>query len=77
MSAGVTLFNSFDLIFQLVLGVLHGLTDLVSGLVGLFGSGFPVRFMYLPRGVFSIPPDLLYCTFTDARSRVLGCELSF
>ena len=59
----MTLLNSFDFVFQLVLDVLHGLTDLVPGLVGLFGSGFTSRVVYLPHGVLRIPPDLLYCTF--------------
>ena len=50
----MTLFKSFNLFFQLVLGVLDRLADLASGHVGFFRGGFLARFLDLLRNVFRI-----------------------
>jgi len=63
MSRGMTLFESLDFVVQPVLSVFQGLTDLASGLISLFCSGFLVRFMDLLRGVFRVAQGFLYRTF--------------
>src|SRR5580704_2542117 len=56
----MTFLNLLDLVFQLVLGIVDRLTYVVTGPVGFFRSGLPVRLIYLVGCVLHIAPGLLY-----------------
>jgi hypothetical protein len=58
----MTIFKFHDLAFQLVLGIVDGLTDVVSGPICFFRGGVPVRLAYLLGGIFRVPPGFLYRT---------------
>jgi hypothetical protein len=56
----MTLFEFLDLALHLVLGVVDGLADFVSGSIGLVRRRFLVRLLYLLCGVFRLSPGLLH-----------------
>jgi hypothetical protein len=68
----MTLLEFVDLRGDLLLGVLHRLTDLVPRLVCLVGCGVPVRPLYLLGSVFSITPSLICRAFGLIRNPLIG-----
>jgi hypothetical protein len=56
----MTIFKFLDLALHLVLGVVDGLTDVVSSPVRFFCGSFLVRLFYFLHRVFRVPPGFLY-----------------
>src|ERR1700674_1745076 len=68
----MTVLEFVDPLIDLLLGVLHRLTDLVPLLVCLVGCGVLVRLFYLLGSVFGIAPSLLRRTFGLVGNSLIG-----
>src|SRR5580692_2992933 len=68
----MTIFKFLDLAFQLVLGVVDGLTNVVSSPVGFFRGDFLVRLAYLLRRLFRAPPGFLHRTLHLVEDSLVG-----